>query len=170
MKYVSPQTEKRKQQKRRRRKKLLLCAVLLCLAAIVAGVFLVLKGNGDRPEAPSDSQTESVESTAPSQGDEEADSDVSSDEKEEDSKDESSAEKEKPKKKKKSIVSRIKAIFAKTELIPVTFPATDNKEWVQIKAQDGTIYFMHMNSFIEIDSDGTAEDASEVFANLFLAG
>lgn len=53
---------------------------------------------------------------------------------------------------------------------PVTFPATDNKEWVQIKAQDGTIYFMHMNSFIEIDSDGTAEDASEVFANLFLAG
>ena len=129
MKYVSPQTEKRKQQKRRRRKKLMLCAVLLCLAAVVAGVFLVLKGNSDRPETPSDSQTESVESTAPSQGDEEADSDVSSeenssDEKEEDSKDESSSEKEKPKKKKKSFVSRIKAIFAKTEPIPVTYPAT----------------------------------------------
>ena len=129
MKYVSPQTEKRKQQKRRRRKRLMLCAVLLCLAAIVAGVFLVLKGNGDRPETPSDSQTESVESTAPSQGDEEADSDVSSeenssDEREEDSKDESSSEKEKPKKKKKSFVSRIKAIFAKTEPIPVTYPAT----------------------------------------------
>lgn len=130
MKYVSPQTEKRKQQKRRRRKKLLLCAVLLCLAAVVAGVFLVIKGNSDRPDMPSDSQTESVESTAPSQGDEEADSDVpseeetSSDEREEDSKDENSSEKDKPKKKKKSIVSRIKAIFAKTEPIPVTFPAT----------------------------------------------
>lgn len=129
MKYVSPQTEKRKQQKRRRRKRLMLCAVVLCLAAVVAGIFLVLKGNSDRAETPSDSHTESVESTAPSQGDEEADSDVSSeenssDEKEEDSKDESSSEKEKPKKKKKSFVSRIKAIFAKTEPIPVTYPAT----------------------------------------------
>lgn len=53
---------------------------------------------------------------------------------------------------------------------PVTFPAIDNKEWVQVKTQDGTIYFMHMNSFIEIDSAGTVEDASEVFTNLFLAG
>ena len=129
MKYVSPQTEKRKQQKRRRRKKLLLCAVLLCLAAVIAGVVFVLKGNGDRPDMPSHSQTESVESNTPSQGDEETDSDVSSeanssDEREEDSKDENSSEKDKPKKKKKSFVSRIKAIFAKTEPIPVTFPAT----------------------------------------------
>ena len=92
MKYVSPQTEKRKQQKRRRRKKLMLCAVLLCLAAIVAGVFLVIKGNGDRPETPSDSQTEIVESTVPSQGDEEADSDVSSEENSSDEKEEDSKE------------------------------------------------------------------------------
>ena len=35
MKYVSPQTEKRKQRQRKRRKQIMLCAALLCIVAVV---------------------------------------------------------------------------------------------------------------------------------------
>lgn len=53
---------------------------------------------------------------------------------------------------------------------PVTFPATDNKNWVQVKTASGEIYFIHMNGFTEVDNDGVTEQAEEIFENLFLAG
>ena len=148
MKYVSPQTEKRKQQKRRRRKKLLFCAVLLCVAAIAAMMFFVLGVEKDKPSSSDGVQTESTtpdrdenssqitedensreeESSAASEDEKEEEStgDGSYEEKEPGKGDDSSDEEktEKPKKKKQSLVKRIKAIFAKTEPIPVTFPAT----------------------------------------------
>lgn len=52
----------------------------------------------------------------------------------------------------------------------VSFPATDNKEWVQIKMQDGTIYYLHMADSLLIDNDGTATDVMEIFDNLLIAG
>lgn len=52
----------------------------------------------------------------------------------------------------------------------VTFPATDNKEWIQVKSEDGTIYYMHMKGFSEIDSAGNIEEATDVYENLLLAG
>lgn len=52
----------------------------------------------------------------------------------------------------------------------VTFPATDNKEWVQLQTEDGTVYYMHMKGILEIDSAGNVENAQEVFENLLLAG
>ena len=53
---------------------------------------------------------------------------------------------------------------------PVTFPATDNKNWVQVKTISGETYFLHMNGFAEVDNDGVSEQAEEIFENLFLAG
>lgn len=52
----------------------------------------------------------------------------------------------------------------------VSFPATDNKEWVQVKMQDGTIYYLHMADTLEIDNAGTATDAREIFEDLLIAG
>lgn len=53
---------------------------------------------------------------------------------------------------------------------PVTFPATDNKNWVQLETASGETYFLHMNGFTEVDNDGVTEQAEEIFENLFLAG
>lgn len=55
---------------------------------------------------------------------------------------------------------------------PVTFVASDNKEWVKLQTKDGSTYYLHMvtDSFTEIDSAGETLDATEVFENLLLAG
>lgn len=53
---------------------------------------------------------------------------------------------------------------------PVTFPATDNKNWVQVKTASGETYYLYMEGMTEINSDGVMEDAVEVFENLMLAG
>lgn len=52
----------------------------------------------------------------------------------------------------------------------VIFVASDNSEWVQLKTEDGSIYYLHMTGMTEIDSAGVTEDAMEIFENLFLAG
>lgn len=131
MKYVSPQTEKRKQQKRRRRKKLLLCAALLCLIAVVAGVVLVLGGDKAKPSSSDinnstvSSEENTVQENVSSDIESEDESTVSESETEKDQASSDAENKtEKPKKKKQSVISRIKAVFAKTEPILVTFPAT----------------------------------------------
>lgn len=53
---------------------------------------------------------------------------------------------------------------------PVNFVATDNEQWVQLETQDGSIYYLHMTGFTEIESGDTIEEATEIFANLMLAG
>lgn len=141
MKYVSPQTEKRKQMRKKRRKQqMLICAVLLAVILIVAVVVTltgVFKGgsSSDTPQSESISSTqqessseeevsseempdESSESSEEMPDDESSSEDISSET------EESSSQQEKPKKKKPSLISRIKSIFAKTEPIPVTYPAT----------------------------------------------
>ncbi len=128
MKYVSPQTEKRKQMKKKRRKQqMLICAVLLCIILVVAAVVTITSVFKD------DSPSSSTESVSSSQQDEssqeedissEKDEEISSDESEEEEGEKIPSRTEKPKKKKQSFISRIKAIFSKIEPIPVTFPAT----------------------------------------------
>lgn len=53
---------------------------------------------------------------------------------------------------------------------PINFVATDNEQWVQLETQDGSIYYLHMTGFTEIESGDTTEEATEVFADLMLAG
>lgn len=53
---------------------------------------------------------------------------------------------------------------------PVTFPATDNKNWVQVETAGGETYYLYMESFWEINNDGVIEDAMNVFENLLMAG
>ena len=139
MKYVSPQTEKRKQRQRKRRKQIMLCVALLCIVAVAAGVIFAIKGGKDKPSSSDIPGSDSVvtDTTVSETEDENTSSgekeEVSSEESETSSKDENaekedkpSADKdktEKPKKKKQSLIGRIKAMFAKTEPIPVTYPA-----------------------------------------------
>ncbi|MDE6314226.1 MAG: DUF3298 and DUF4163 domain-containing protein [Lachnospiraceae bacterium] len=52
----------------------------------------------------------------------------------------------------------------------VRFVASDNKEWVKLTMEDGSVYYLHMTGMIEIDSAGVTEIAPEVFENLLLAG
>lgn len=51
---------------------------------------------------------------------------------------------------------------------PVTFPATDNKNWVQLHLSDGTEGWFYMNDSSTIVSDGQELQASDVFDNLLL--
>lgn len=53
---------------------------------------------------------------------------------------------------------------------PVTFPATDNKNWVQVKTAGGDTYYLYMESFGEINNDGVIENSMDVFENLLIAG
>ena len=139
MKYVSPQTEKRKQlRKKRRKQQMLICGILLCVILMAVAIVMVVSTMEDKTSSgsPSSSQQISSEDSISSAGDEVSSdenggssSDESEDISSDDSEDVSSEEKddsaaEKPKKKKQSVISRIKAMFAKTEPIPVTFPAT----------------------------------------------
>lgn len=53
---------------------------------------------------------------------------------------------------------------------PVTFPATDNKNWVQVETAGGETYYLYMESFGEINNGGVIEDSMDVFENLLIAG
>ncbi len=53
---------------------------------------------------------------------------------------------------------------------PVTFPATDNKNWVQVETAGGDTYYLYMESFGEINNDGVIENSMDVFENLLIAG
>lgn len=152
MKYVSPQTEKRRQQRQKRRKQqMLICAVLLALIVVITAVTLILGSGKDKPSSSQDSHSDIVSSenisseeisSEESSSDEtssedaasEPDDGTASDSQEDDSED--GTPQEKPKKKKQSIVSRIKAIFAKTEPVPVTFPATSFGKTVEAEMNE----------------------------------
>ena len=132
MKYVSPKTEQRKQAKRKRRKRIMLCVALLCLVAVVAGVILAVGGNKPSKDNPqTDSNTVTVtpapQETPSQDNGEDTSSDVADREDNSSSnnaEDNSSAEEpQKKPKKKQSLVAKVKAMFAKTEPIPVTYPA-----------------------------------------------
>ena len=120
MKYISPQTEKRKQQRKKRRKQqMLVCAVLLAVILTVSAAALILGKNGGKPSSSVQDSTSSVqqEESLPEEKPDSSQNQDSSDNNE-------NAPEEKPKKKKQSVITRIKSLFAKTEPIPVTFPAT----------------------------------------------
>lgn len=53
---------------------------------------------------------------------------------------------------------------------PVTFPATDNKNWVQVETAGGDTYYLYMENFGEINNDGVIENSADVFENLLIAG
>ncbi len=51
----------------------------------------------------------------------------------------------------------------------VTFPATDNEHWVQMKTKDGTEGWIYLKDCSTIVSDGKMWEATDVFDNLFIA-
>lgn len=51
----------------------------------------------------------------------------------------------------------------------VTFPATDNEHWVQMKTKDGTEGWIYLKDCSTIVSDGKTWEATDVFDNLFIA-
>lgn len=53
---------------------------------------------------------------------------------------------------------------------PIQILAVDEKEWAVIKTAEDKIYFVHMTSNLEIDSDGESVDAQELLDSLLLAG
>lgn len=53
---------------------------------------------------------------------------------------------------------------------PVSFPASDNKNWYQVQTKDGTIYYLYLTDFSTVPNNGTDMDAYEIFDNLFIAG
>lgn len=53
---------------------------------------------------------------------------------------------------------------------PVTFPATDNKNWVQVETTGGETYYLYMESFLGINNDGVIEESMDIFENLLIAG
>ena len=62
MKYVSPQTEKRKQQQKKRKKQLALCVCLVAFIAAVVALVAVFVGDKDAPDSSSQPNSEVVES------------------------------------------------------------------------------------------------------------
>ena len=137
MKYVSPKTEQRKQAKRKRRKRIMLCVALLCLVGVVAGIIFAVSGKNPSNDNP---QTDSGTITVtPAPTDEGSPEDTTAEDATEDTTTEDSATEEsvgdkdsgkdtqdkpqKKPKKKQSLVAKVKAIFSKTEPIPVTYSA-----------------------------------------------
>ncbi|MBE6879155.1 MAG: hypothetical protein E7488_08380 [Ruminococcaceae bacterium] len=130
MKYVSPQTEKRKQlRKKRRKQQMLICAVLLVIILIAAAIVTLT--SVFRDDTPS-SETESISSSQQEEFPSEENEEISSTEKEDGTEENA----EKPKKKKKPLFSGIKSLFSKTEPIPVTFPATVFGRTVEVEMNE----------------------------------
>ncbi|MBQ4529458.1 MAG: hypothetical protein IJA36_02440 [Lachnospiraceae bacterium] len=53
---------------------------------------------------------------------------------------------------------------------PVTFPVTDDKEWVQLCTADGTIYYVHVIEGLTIENGIEEEYSYDVFDNLLIGG
>lgn len=53
---------------------------------------------------------------------------------------------------------------------PVTFPATDGKEWVQLRTTDGTLYYIYVIQSLTIENGMEDEASYEVFDNLLIGG
>lgn len=53
---------------------------------------------------------------------------------------------------------------------PVTFIALDNLHWIQVKTASNNIYYMYMNNFSIINSNGKELNSTDVFDNLLIAG
>ena len=52
---------------------------------------------------------------------------------------------------------------------PVSFTATDNKNWVEFKTKDGKTYYLYMTELSQIKSGDKNLEVTEVFANLVFA-
>ena len=119
MKYVSPQTEKRKQQQKKRKKQLLIIALFAVLVVAAFALFSLL-GNRDKTDKVQDSQqiqdvqTDEQQTPQPTETPQADEEDVKSDKTEKPAK--------KQKKNKTSVFAGIKAIFSKIEPMEKTFP------------------------------------------------
>jgi len=125
MKYVSPQTEKRKQQQKRKKQMLLgvLAAMLVVLTAVMAVAVLGGKGKdkpGSSDDAINQAQTETTQQPQITQQPDRENEDISEQDKAETEKPEKADKK--PKKNKASLFGRIKSMFSKTEAMPQKFP------------------------------------------------
>ena len=123
MKYVSPQTEKRKQQQKKRKKQIFVAAlsVVLVVLAIVAAVFVL--GAKDKTDSGKTNNTVNSEvqteiTPQPQEEHPSSESEQSEQEKQ------PSKENKKPKKNKTSVFAKIKSVFTKTEAMEYKFPAT----------------------------------------------
>ena len=122
MKYVSPQTEKRKKQQQKWRRLIMIIGTVVIVAAVIAVTAVsLLKNDGPSSSqiAPGTTESESVRDSGGSEN-------ISSgtiDENDVSSQQAESRPEEKPAKKKQSIVQRIKAKFAKTVPMEYVFPA-----------------------------------------------
>jgi len=126
MKYVSPQTEKRKQQQQKRKKQMLIGVLAVALVVLITIIAAVVFGGKDK-EKPNDSVIISgetqAETTPQPQITQQPENDESG------SEDAVHQETDKPakadkktKKNKVSIFGRIKSMFSKTEAMPQKFP------------------------------------------------
>ena len=52
---------------------------------------------------------------------------------------------------------------------PVRFIATDDKNWVQLQTQDERSFYLFINDYFKVESEGTLFEATEVFDSLVIA-
>lgn len=64
---------------------------------------------------------------------------------------------------------KAKTVTVEPSKAMVTFPATDDKNWVQMHTSDGVEGWIYLKDFSTIVSDGQELNASDVFDNLVLA-
>ena len=130
MKYVSPQTEKRKQQQKKRKKLVLLVALLAVLVVSVISVVFIIGGKNKPVNGTEGTVVEEqlVPQTTPQQESttqpEEIPQTESTEQTEETNTADEADKTEKKKKNKVSVVAKIKAAFTKTEAMEYKFPAT----------------------------------------------
>ena len=125
MKYVSPQTEKRKQQQKKRKKQMLVAALSAVLVALVIVLAVFVFGGKDKTNNSETNNTVNSEvqteiTPEPEQQPQEetpADEDGQQDEEKQPQKNN-----KKPKKNKTSVFAKIKSVFTKTEAMEYKFP------------------------------------------------
>ncbi|NTV78495.1 MAG: DUF3298 and DUF4163 domain-containing protein, partial [Clostridiales bacterium] len=62
-----------------------------------------------------------------------------------------------------------KATILTSEDGPIRFIATDNKNWIQLQTQDDRSFYLFVNDYSKIESEGTLYEATEVFDSLIIA-
>ncbi|MBR2028169.1 MAG: ABC transporter substrate-binding protein [Oscillospiraceae bacterium] len=122
MKYVSPQTEKRKQQRKKRKKQMLVAAVAAVL--VVIAIVLVMFVFGGKGKDNSGGTSSSVQTEITPQPDEKPQENPTDNEESKPDKEDSKPQKDKkPKKNKTSVFAKVKSVFTKTEAMAYKYPA-----------------------------------------------
>lgn len=122
MKYVSPQTEKRKQQQKKRKKQMFVAALIAVLVVAVIAAVFILGGKDKNKDKKTDSGVvDQIQTEITPQPEDEPQQKPESGQPEETEKP-AKADK-KPNKKKTSIFAKVKSVFTKTEVMDYKFPA-----------------------------------------------